>query len=66
MDQLKQNFNNIKDSAKEQIDKLSQKPSETANDAMKKGQDQASSAADNARSNISKAMGKGGDSGPQE
>ncbi|KAB8069992.1 hypothetical protein BDV29DRAFT_160895 [Aspergillus leporis] len=59
MDNLKQNFNNLTGSAKEQIDKFSQKPNETPNNALNKGKDQMYSAADNARSTLDKALGKG-------
>ncbi|KAF7592739.1 hypothetical protein BBP40_012570 [Aspergillus hancockii] len=59
MDNLKKSFNDITGSAKEQIDKFSQKPNDTANDVLKQGKDQASSAVDNARSTFDKAIGKG-------
>ncbi|KAF5857035.1 hypothetical protein ETB97_006389 [Aspergillus alliaceus] len=58
MDQLKKNFNDLSGSAKEQFDKFSQKPSESAGDILNKGKDQASSAADNAKTSLDKALGK--------
>ncbi|KAB8259012.1 hypothetical protein BDV32DRAFT_150913 [Aspergillus pseudonomiae] len=59
INKLKKGLNDTTESAKDQINKLYEKPGETANDALNKGKEQAASAADNAKAALDKALGKG-------